>query len=823
MALTVQSSFTAGELDPVLHERTTLAKYKTGLKTARNVIITKAGSILSRPARKYVVETKVDDREVRIYSPPNSGYLLEWGHLYVRVYSFDDDGTTTLVADTVHVLTEDNLPDIQFESSGDYVYIFCEGIKVKKLNYTTGVFVLEANVFATPTNPTNLTITPNGGPTGYQVEYGVTYVKNGEESGGVVTTPSSTALPIVAGQSATIDAQVSTSPTDSSITEMRVYRRPASGAGTGGGAFGYIGSTTYSYTSGASHLRMSYTDLGGAADYTHTIPAIVTPTLTTPINQLSKTGAIYQQRLLITQNSDKEAILASRPGYQNNFYRDYPLSSDSALKFKAGTSGTANVRRMIDADGLVVFTSNGVFRNTGALTPENLSLDRKGKWKIQENIQPLAVPGGVLFVDETTNCIRNLTWSTELESYNGEEVTIFSNHLFQERVITSWAFQEGLTPLLWVTFDDGTYASFTYQAEQQMKAWTRHDSELFVEQVATTERADLTFFVSRDDTTRYIECTIPRKLKGSVIADNPEAVMGNTCAAMDMMLSTEYLINDDLVDDDLTLTALNVEADPDFIAGTMTLSCVDDAIFTTPFGLGTVGTIFRWFDPDDHSSIDLEVTARASDNSVTVRPSIPFPIGYISNPRLYRASNTMTGLTPLIGKEVSVVVDGFVVSSPKNDTPSWYGTTLTVDGAGVITLPNDMTGAIIHVGLPITADAETLDMDTVEQAPTLVESMTINKLYIKVNNSTGLYVSSEFPESDHIAGMQDLDIYDVDYSSSTPIIGNRFKQPSTKRVLLTLPGDWESNGRVALRQVDPLHFEILSIIPDIDVLRRSDR
>ncbi len=98
-----QSSFTGGELDPVLQERTTFDKYKNGLTTARNVIVFKTGSIGSRMARKHFINCRYTDREVRIYSPPNSGYLIEFGHLYYRVYTADG----TLVATTAHLFTED--------------------------------------------------------------------------------------------------------------------------------------------------------------------------------------------------------------------------------------------------------------------------------------------------------------------------------------------------------------------------------------------------------------------------------------------------------------------------------------------------------------------------------------------------------------------------------------------------------------------------------------------------------------------------------------------------------------------------------------------
>ena len=139
-----------------------------------------------------------------------------------------------------------------------------------------------------------------------------------------------------------------------------------------------------------------------------------------------------------------------------------------------------------------------------------------------------------------------------------------------------------------------------------------------------------------------------------------------------------------------------------------------------------------------------------------------------------------------------------------------------------------MRAAIAVVGRPITADIKTLNISTAEQSPLQIESLNVGKLYIRIHESRGLYISNEFPEDDagttdgtSVLGMEDLDQFYDDVSGG--IIGNRYKQPVSKRIEKTLPGSWDSQGEISLRQVDPVHFEILSIIPDIEVMKRSDR
>lgn len=810
MALKPKSSFSAGELDPALHERTNFEKYQTGLKTARNMLIARTGRIITRPGRAYFKAAKNAGQRIRLFSPANSGYLIEWGHLYVRIYNFSG----TLLSDTVHARTEAQLPDIHFTITGVFVYAHYLGLKTLKLNFTTGAFVTEVLVFQIPPVPSTASVTTNTG-SGYAVEYAITLVGLANNLSGNSTTGTEQdgfAVGGVGGANLPIGAAekvVLTIPVPSSLVtpiEANVYRRPVNG-----GEYGFVGSTTY--FDGTNFL---FTDIGQAADYSQTFTRVVYTGLT-PIDYLGKTGAVYQQRLLLTLSTDDEAILASRPGLQNNFMKDVPLNAASALAFKSGTTGKARILRMIDSDGLVVFTSVGVYLSGGELGPNNLSLAKKGSWIIDEAVPPLALPGGVLFVDLATNTIRQLSWSTEQAAYSGNELSSFSNHLFTGKRVVSWGFHSGSTDCLFVVLDDGTFVSFTYEPEQQMKAWTRNDSSngAKVQELAETGFADITFFVSVDSLgNRHIERTVPRYISGSVITADPEAYMGQSIAAMDAMLSFKTLLNSSLLTGQSFSISPVIQV-PDMLwDGRLDLTSGTSNIFSTTYGI--VGTILRHFDSDG-SSVDLEVVQKINNNHVIVQASSLFPATSAETARLYATATTVTGLTHLEGEYVAVIVDGAVVGSPNNDIEDYPDIQVI---SGSITLPNSMRGSIIHVGRPITFDTETLDMDSVEQRPILIESKTVNKVYIKSYQARGFYVGHEFPLLNKVEGMHEVDSYDVDYTQENPIIGNTYQKPFSRRHEISLPGDWNSNGRICIRGVDPVHFEILSIIPDVEDLGR---
>lgn len=822
MALRPQSSFSSGELDPALRERTNLQKYSSSLATARNVVVGKTGRLMSAPGRTHFNSTKLASRPVRIHIMTHNGCYLEWGHQYVRVYTI----AGSLLQDIVHTRTESDLPFIQFtDVDNNQVVVTCVGKTVRTIivdpagaSSSVGGMPSVSSV----TSPSSVTAATWGG-TGIVQDYAFTIVKNGLESlaltygGGIVAF-----RPILPAEKNDITVRIGLAADATQFEEARMYRRPKDG-----GAYGYVASSTAFSTSGANR-DVSFSDYGQEPDYTHQPPAAVQVNTSSGVLTIaaieSRASCMYQQRLLVSYEG---GFYASRPGFPGNFDKEFPLNSSSSLLVRpAGLE--CEVYYMIDNDGLVLFTSKGVFVHRGALTPTNLTLEKKGIWVISDKVPPLAIPGAVLFVDKLTNTVRQLAFSEEAGTYTGEELSIFSDHLFYDNRITSWAFQDGPVPLLWVVFADGTYATFTYERNEQMRAWTRHDSGWGVELVASSPGSynyytelfqdSVTMIVTNRNGTRYVEKIAPRLATVEEIEADPEALM-KVIPPMDAVTTYTVLVNDSIVDDNITVTPVTASV----WDGPLTISVVNDAIFPSP-GAGAVGEVLRHFHPVDGSAVDLEVTARASNNSITVQPSATFPSSYSNNPRLYRCTDALGGLSYMDTEAAAVVADGYVIASPNNDHINYPAVTVA---SSSVTLPNGYKAAILHVGRPRVMDIETLDIDTVEQRPVLIESKIVNKVYVRTHNSSGLYVGSRFPSGDGVKGnklngtaMQALDNIDYDHELDTPVVANRYDAPTSKRHEVTIPGDWKSNGRICIRQVDPLHFEILSIIPDLEDQRR---
>lgn len=820
MAYAVQSSFSAGELDPALHERTTLDKYQTGLRVLRNAFIGKTGRPISRLGFSFVKSTRQSNKKSILYAPPFSNYLLELTEQNLRVHTLSSEAIEDV---TISNIFEADLPYVQFAPSNEFVYISCKGGKPLAKLYLGALNISDplrdnrlqstTEIFHVPLGPSVSSV--NLG-TGHDVEYKVTFVANGQESTQSLTIGTGTTkLPIAVAEKNTLTVTVTMVAPWNTIepTEVRVYRRPKDGQ-----AFGFIGSS--STKTGTGPYTFTFIDYGQASDYTHLPPiydiSIENPTTRPSGNRANppplyvrpKACCVYQQRLIMGGDEENlEAMYASRPAYHNNFLRDYPLSADSSLTFKSGTTGKAEVLRMVDNGGLLVFTTVGIYQHIGALNPANVSLEKKGNWTIEETIPPLEVPGGLLFVDKSTNTVRNLIFSNEAGGFPGEEVSIFSNHLFVNKKIVSWAFQDGDTPLVWVVMNDGSLLSLTYQREHKMQAWAHHDSDkAFFESVTVSKnlqgKSTVYFIVKRGDN-RYIERVTDRfvaDLKQYVGMDSAISIGGVTLKA----LSGGATFN-------------IYPVTPDDWDGPLSLQC-DLAAFTNTADNGAAGSIFRFFDKDG-SAIDLKVTTFISFTEVIVDVvnGLEFPSEQNLNIAIYKTYNVITGLDHLDGKSVSVLADGYVIASPLNTIEQLPE---IIVAGGSITLPADIRGAFIHIGLPFASDGETLDIDTVEQKPTLLESIIVNKVYAKVHKTRGLYFGPKLPDDDTVTGMEDPEVREENLEYG--IIGNAPIKPYTKRMEITIENDWDSKGRVAWRSVDPLPYEILSMIPDVTVMRGNE-
>lgn len=184
-----QNSFTAGELSPQVYGRTDFAKYFTGLRTCLNFIVRQYGGVENRPGSQLVAPLNNQTKRARLIPfvfSPDQQYLLEVGHLYIRIiYNggvvVDGGGnpivvTTPFTSSDLRTMTDIDL--VKYVQSADIMTLCCQNYQPKQFerlsstSWTLADFVntegpfQEINIDATKTMKANgaigtVTITSN--------------------------------------------------------------------------------------------------------------------------------------------------------------------------------------------------------------------------------------------------------------------------------------------------------------------------------------------------------------------------------------------------------------------------------------------------------------------------------------------------------------------------------------------------------------------------------------------------------------------------------------------------------------------------------------
>lgn len=171
-------------------------------------------------------------------------------------------------------------------------------------------------------------------------------------------------------------------------------------------------------------------------------------------------------------------------------------------------------------------------------------------------------------------------------------------------------------------------------------------------------------------------------------------------------------------------------------------------------------------------------------------------------------SDTVSGLDHLEGRDVAVygyskIVDtvpdgiGYVVANPLRADL----TVVTVSG-GAITLPDSYLRIV--VGLPFISDLETLDIDGAAGPSLKTQRMNIDRVGVQLADSRNIWAGGAVPSDATPTSLMDPLTLATDDDANDLV---------TDYAEITTRGQWNTNGRVALRSIDPTPLTVLSIVP----------
>lgn len=532
------NSFNAGELSPKMLGRNDVSQYGKGCEKLLNFFVTPYGSVERRPGTYDCGAAKTSGgvRLIRFVVSSTISYICEFGNLYVRFWK---DGAPVPATGTrlelSSVYTSSELEEIQFVQSADVMTIVHPAHPVYELRRTAeDTFTLslkdwEYPPMLDPNNDDNLKLTASGVTGSVTVtassslfqaghvgayfelihprkenEIYKTFQANGTSAplevkgfwsfsthgtwtgnisiersfdGGTTWIPYRT-------YSSTNDTNTSTSgeeEEDGVLYHLKMADYSQSSTGTIKACKarfvnpGFMQTGVVKITAVASGTSASATVIKklGSTDATSEWSEGAFSTL----RGFPRSIAYFEERMMFGGTAFKpQTVWGSKTGDWDNFLLGD--KDDNGLCFTLASDTINEIGWMCQHNALVIGTADSEWTlsassSDAALTPTNFQVKRQSVYGTSK-IPALMAGETILFVQRGARKVREFVYSWEKEGYNCPDMTILADHITGGGVVETALMQLPDT-ILWCLLADGTLAALTYEREQEVVGWHRHE------------------------------------------------------------------------------------------------------------------------------------------------------------------------------------------------------------------------------------------------------------------------------------------------------------------------------------------------------------
>jgi hypothetical protein len=451
---------------------------------------------------------------------------------------------------------------------------------------------------------------------------------------------------------------------------------------------------------------------------------------------------------------------------------------DDAITFTIASRQVNAIRHMISIDKLILLTSGGEWivsgAETDAITPASVSTKIQG-YRGSSQVPPIVIGNTALYLQDKGQTVRDLGYEFASDSYTGNDLTILASHLVQGRQIVEWAYQQVPFSCVWSVRDDGKLLGMTYMREQQVIGWHPHDTDGTYESVCTISEGNedavyvLVKRVIDGATVRYVERFASRyieDIKDAFFVDAGLTYDGRNTSATEITLTTSsgWTFNGG--------STFTLESSGSYFAST------------------DVGSEIHFTD-DDGRILRMAIASYVAANQVTVtlNRDVPTELRNTAITAWAHARKSFAGAEHLEGETLNVLTDGHV--HPQ----------VTVSG-GEFEL--DYCATVVHAGLPIESDFETLDMSNPQGETVRDKQKIVPAVRLLLEGSRGIF-----------AGKDANNLLEFKQRSS-----ENYDDPITLLTGLAevrIIANWNTGGNLFVRQLDPLPLSILAAIPEVTV------
>jgi hypothetical protein len=582
--VTIQNSFASGEIPKQGYARQDYKKYANGAALMENYYVDYRGGAVNRQGSMIVGQclqnpsNRFDTRYVRLIPFTFSTiqtYMLEFGHLYVRVikdgaYVLEAGKTITAITNaTTAVITSAahgfNNGDIVYISSvagmtninNNYyavanktantfeIRIVQTDVDVNSLGWpirTTGgtaarVYTLTSpyastelellkfsqnkdtmtlthvsypiydltrsahaswsftslTIGATIGIPTIASVTPalGAGSTGYT--YIVSAINADGTEEGVASSFMSTGVAKTMSSNPTENVSVVWGAV-AGASRYNIYRTlevPNGNAGSGS-AYGYIGTTT----------ALTFVDANIDPDFSRS-PVVSNYTPFSGVNYPACNTNFLQRHWYAGSTSFPETFWASQIANRKNFNKTNPVRDNESIE---GTLSSLQMNAINDLvpmpTGLIALTRGNAFQISGgaltsggapaAIGPSTVTAFPQAFNGSDPTLSPIVVDYDIFYVQAMGATVRTLAYNFYVNTYTGDDISVFSSHLFENYMLKSWCYAIEPYKAFWIVRNDGNLLNCAYLKSQEVIGWSWHSTTGLWRSVAQIQEGDET-------------------------------------------------------------------------------------------------------------------------------------------------------------------------------------------------------------------------------------------------------------------------------------------------------------------------------------------
>lgn len=767
----IQTSFGSGEIGPSLYGRTDIAQYQNACQIVENFLVKTSGALISTPGTSYiqtVSNSTLRTRLIKFVFNRTDAYIIEMGKFYFRFYTNGGivvtTGTTPYVLQ--HIYDESEIADVQYTQLNDVMYFAhpnhppqqmtrnsAASWTIGNLAFVGGPFLDKYSIpSVSPTLITASTIKLD--QSGTEGDPGV--VLN------ITVTPTNSNL-----------FTPSTSTLGHKYTYWQIYGiSTKTNATTGLQEEGYVQLTDIinSYTATATVIKavrkQDPSDIWaeGAWSSVRGWPACVT---------------LYSQRLFFARTPhEPQKIWGSRVSNFNDFALDTQVDDDG-LNLGVTSSESNQILWLAANKSLIAGTPGGAFvLNSGSsesLTPDNAQASEQAGYGAS-SVTPKKLGNFLYYVQRFGKKLREMFFSFDLDAFKASDITILSPHILGEGVIDMDVSQNP-EPILYCVLTNGTLATLTREADQEVAAWARQ----------TTSGTYTSVAVIPSQTESYDEVwvIVERWINGS---QKKYVEQFGSVELPTQQFDCLYLHSALTYDAYETTTSSNVTISLSASSGSVTLTSS-----TAYFNGGMVNKRLRVINTNRDTVGEGTITATTSTTSITLSITTTFnALSYAAG--LWGTSvSSLSGLSHLEAKTVGILADGQTESL-----------TRTI-ASGAVTLGSNYF--VIKVGLSYDQILYTLPKDAGTNRGTAQgKFQRYNEIFLKVNRST-----QGFKYGPNASNLDDINMA---FTPSVTSLYTGILPPQGGGIAMR--GGYERGSQIYIKNSNPLPIELLGIMGTLD-------